>query len=254
MSRLLHSRLEKTIAAGKHLIQELCVSSDRTHLDALYAHMLPTCFSGNAQRAGKILGTISVLEEPTTPTLLGTLLDISHEELATHLQAFVDARLLTTETPMDLINDTTNLRMCHRSLRDFVTNPQRCKVKHYLIHSAKTHMDILYRCLCLLKTHLRQDICELRHPGLPNADIPDLSARMARFVPEALRYACISWPVHLIASGSVSGPVSAALLDFCKNHLLHWLEVLSLLGELTAAGKHRAEMMAWCEVSISLLS
>jgi hypothetical protein len=242
MSQLVYSRLESTIAAQNSLLQQLSTSSLLVHLDALYTHVLSTSFKGEEERAENLLGTIALLNEPTTPALLATLLEMSPQEVTMLLQAFVDERFLTIESPLDPLTDTTTLRLCHDSLRAFVSDSLRCRI---------THSQLFDRCLLLLNEKLRQDICDIRDQGLSNAEIPDLQARIARSVPEALRYACLSWPTHLCDSGSVSETGTAALLDFCTHHLLHWLELLSLLGGLFYAHGHLHRSIAWCQVSVS---
>jgi hypothetical protein len=250
MSSCIAWRLESIIAADQDFLEQLCKPSNQMHLDALYVHMLSACVDGEREEARKLLGAAALLNRPSTPALLATLLELPPQEVVPLVQTFVDARLLTNERPLGTITDTTTLRVCHDSFRDFVVDPQRCPVKLYLISPGGNHEAVLYRCLLLLNKHLRQDICEIRNPGLANVDVPDLPARIARSVPEAVRYACVAWPVHLAGSGSLSGTVSAALLDFCTKHLLHWLEVLSLLGELSSAGNHLPKIIAWCQVSV----
>jgi hypothetical protein len=200
----------------------------------------------------KLLGTVVVLGAPSTPSLLATLLQLPLREVIPLLQTFAHTRLILTESPLVPIAATTAIRICHESFCGFVVEPHRCRVSKYLVSPALHHETLLDRCLSLLNKNLCQDICDIRNPGLANADVPELPARIARAVPEAVRYACMCWPVHLVASSSVSGTVSAALLDFCTYHIFHWLEVLSLLGELSSAGKYLPRIMTWCQVRISL--
>jgi hypothetical protein len=251
LTRLACMRLESTIAAEQNLLQQLRGSSSQTHLDALYAYVLSTCSSGDEAHAGKVFGSVMLLIEPITLTLLAAFLEVPAQDLAAHLRAFVDARLLTTESPLEPITDTTPLRVCHDSLREFVVDPLRCRVKHYLLNPVESHARISHRCLQMLNKHLRQDICGIRDYELANADIPDLHARITQSIPEAMRYACQFWPVHLAASGPLTEPVSSVLLEFCTEHLLHWLEVLSLLGELSVAGRYLPQVLTWCKVRIS---
>jgi hypothetical protein len=250
MSSCIGSQLESIIAAEHAFLQQLCKPSNQMHLDTLYMHMLSGCSDDETEHAGRLLGSAALLNEHPTPALLAALLLISLPEVVTLAQTFVDARLLTTESPLDTIADTTSLRVCHDSLRGFLVDPLRCRLEQYLVSPRNDHEALLNRCLSLLNEHLRQDICEIRNPGLANADVPDLPARIARSVPEAVRYACVAWPVHLAGSGSLSGKVSAALLHFCTEHLLHWLEALSLLEELYSAHYHLQKVVAWCRVSL----
>jgi hypothetical protein len=250
MSELIASRIQSTIAARHDLIQQLYTSPDFVHLDALFAHVLSTCSDDNRELAGKLLGTMTLLNAHVTPSLLATLLQLPLQEVMLPLQDFVHARVLITNTTMDLITDKTNLRVSHDSLRGFVVNPLRCRFTQYLVSPAKSHEALLCRCISLLSEHLRQDICEVRSPGVANADVPDLRTRIARYIPDAVRYACVVWPVHLAGSGSLSETVSAALLHFCTEHLLHWLEALSLLEELDSAHNHIPKVLAWCQVGV----
>jgi hypothetical protein len=222
------------------------------HLDALYAHILSTCSHGKGKerkQSRRILGTAVLLNAQSTPALLAALLHLPLTKVAMLLQSFVDVRLFTTEDIKGIVTDATPLRVCHESLHEFLVDPLRCRVTQYLVSPANCHEALLERCLSLLNEHLRQDICDIRNPGIANVDVTDLPARIARCVPEAVRYACVSWPVHLVASNTVSETVSAALLDFCTNHLLHWLEVLSLLGALSSAGKRLPRIIQWFQVS-----
>jgi hypothetical protein len=258
MARLIRPRLESTIAAGQDLIRQLSIIqqqyrySSRVHLDTLYVQVLSTCcVNDNEEIGGKLLGTVALIEQPTTPALLAALLDLPPLEVETHLQAFVDRLILVAEDPLNRITDITHLRVCHHSLRDFIMDPLRCRVGHYLVYPEENHEKLTSRCLRLLNKHLRLNICDIHDPGLANAEILDLPARVARSVPEVLRYACLYWPVHLVGSGSVSGTVAEELLEFSAHHLLHWLEVLSLLGELSSGYQHLPRIRAWCQVSRS---
>jgi hypothetical protein len=246
------TQLKSTVATDQSLLRQFCESSSQTYLDALYEHLLSTCSHGKIterKHSGKLLGTVVLLNARPTPTLLADLFRLPLKEVTALLQSFVNARLLMSDDPLGSVRDTTHLRVCDDSLYDFVVNPLRCRVTEYLVLPANAHEALLGRCLSLLNEHLRQDICDIRNPGSGNTDISDLPARIARCVPEAVRYACVSWPVHLVASSSLSGTVSAALLKFCTDHLFHWLEVLSLLGELSSAGKHLPTIVGWCQVS-----
>jgi hypothetical protein len=250
MSSCMNSLLEGTIAADRVYLLQLSKSSNQMHLDTLYMHMLSSCSQDETEHAGRLLGSAALLNARPTPTLLASILLISLPEVLTLVQTFVDARLLTTQSPLGAIADTTSLRVCHDSLRGFLVDPLRCRFERYLVSPQDEHETLLRRCLSLLNEHLRQDICEIRNPGLANADVPDLRARLARYVPEAVRYACVAWPVHLAGSGSLSETVSAAWLHFCTEHLLHWLEALSLLEELSSAVNHASKVIAWCQVSL----
>jgi hypothetical protein len=251
MSGCIASRLDSSIAATQNLIQQLSESSNQVPRDSLHVnHVLSTYFDGGGQPTSTLVPVIALLKRPMTPTLLAALLKIPLSEVTALLQTLVDAQLVMSESPPGTVTEARTFRLCDQSLLEFFIGPFQSRARHDMVDPAEAHRDLLERCLRLLNNHLREDICDIRNPGLANADVPDLPARIGRSVPEAVRYACVSWPIHLLACGSVSGTVSAALLEFCAKHLLHWLEVLSLLGELSSAGDHLPKIIPWCQVSL----
>ena len=75
---------------------------------------------------------------------------------------------------------------------------------------------------------LGRDICRIKDSTL-NADVPDLAARIAKHIPPHLLYACTSWTEHTRQS-LINGDFLSILEEFLRKHLLHWLEVMSVIG------------------------
>jgi hypothetical protein len=230
-------------------------------IDALYANVLKSASEempgyANAElcrRLSDMLRTVVLLEEPVSVHALAHLMGIvDHDDIQqidNDVRALGSVLLISDASGSERFSET--LSTFHPSFRDFLLDPQRCSEEHFHIKPAEHQHDLLNRCLQLLNKHLRHDVCGIRSPGLANAEIQNLSEQLAGSVPEAVRYACKYWQVHLAASGSFSGSVSAALLALCRDHLFHWLEALSLLGALSFAGRHLPQSIAWCQVSIS---
>jgi hypothetical protein len=86
-----------------------------------------------------------------------------------------------------------------------------------------------------------------------NADICDLDERLARYVPEPLRYPCRCWHLHVIEDPG-DPVVQTQMKVFLFTHLLHWIEVMSLLGEIHNVFSVLRDMKAWFEVSSDLMS
>jgi hypothetical protein len=205
------------------------------------------------RRVGNLLRTVVLLEKPVSVLALAHLMGIL--ELEEIQQMKNDVRALGSVL---LISDAPgsepfsgSVSTFHPSFRDFLVDRQRCCDEYFLVRSAEHQHELLYRCLQLLNGHLRHDMCGIRNPGLAKVEIQDLPERLTQSVPESVRYACEFWQVHLVACDALAESVSAALLALCTDHLLHWLEALSLLGELSSAGKCLARSIAWCQVSIS---
>jgi hypothetical protein len=124
----------------------------------------------------------------------------------------------------------------HPSFVDLVTDARRCIKPEHLVHVVEHHARLADCCLQLLNEHLRANICNMTDPSLPNVQVHDLQERLNRIVPPELLYASRFWHVHLskymdITSESTQLPDSLDL--FVSEHLLHWLELASLLGEIS---------------------
>jgi hypothetical protein len=117
------------------------------------------------------------------------------------------------------------------------------------------HLELAIRCLNIMNTHLRYDICGINNPGLANADVPNREVLLRGRVPDAVRYACRYWSTHLVSSGrDVSGNLINELHTFCNNYLLHWLETLGLLGELSPAVESLSDAVTWCNTRVGINS
>jgi hypothetical protein len=103
---------------------------------------------------------------------------------------------------------------------------------------------------------LRLNICDLHDPSRFNDEISDLEARLRQYVTAALRYSCRFWITHWLENISAAGAqaeIPDGLDEFCAEHLLHWIEVLSLTGNLHAVQRAIPELMLEIEVRCSTL-
>ncbi|KAL4805677.1 hypothetical protein BDV18DRAFT_12049 [Aspergillus unguis] len=94
------------------------------------------------------------------------------------------------------------------------------------------HHQIARESLQNLNAKLQRDIYKLDNPGALISEIVTL-----RPCPDplfGLRYSCTYWLDHFINSKLLDMPEPSVdqISDFFKQHLLHWLESLSLIGEL----------------------
>ena len=76
------------------------------------------------------------------------------------------------------------------------------------------------------------NICDLKFPDnyLNNDEIQHLVDGRISY---ELQYACLYWATHLY-SADKDDKLLTLLEEFSFTHLLHWLEVLSLIGRLEA--------------------
>jgi hypothetical protein len=106
-----------------------------------------------------------------------------------------------------------------------------------------------------MQDHLKKDICDIQDMWKLNEEVQDLDERINRFIPANLQYACRHWATHLSESLSTASSVDDAVFDalmmFASLHLLHWLEVLSLIGCLGEAMPALRYAQHWASVSDS---
>ena len=118
------------------------------------------------------------------------------------------------------------VRLHHPSLRDFLLDPQRCCDPHFWVGEKRAHGAMANHCIQHMSEKLKRDVCGLNVPGAQIANVPP--DRNKHCLTAELQYACQYWVQHLQRS-------ETQLLDdeqvhvFLREHLLHWLEALSLM-------------------------
>jgi hypothetical protein len=98
------------------------------------------------------------------------------------------------------------------------------------VDEKQIHLDLAKNCLRLISNRLRRDICGLHNPGAFMANVG--SDRVEQFLPPEVQYGCIYWVQHLQKSGAQLHD-DDQVHQFLREHLLHWLEVLSLTGKMS---------------------
>jgi hypothetical protein len=140
------------------------------------------------------------------------------------------------------------VRLIHPSFPDFLTHDGRCTDTRYFVSGAEYHSLLALRCVQIMNVELRRNICDLRDPFLPNSDVPDLEQRLDRHASVQLRYACKYWHVHVQSAGCLYPELNTALDAFCTKHLLHWVELLSLITQVPVALRDLPSLLTYFEV------
>lgn len=95
---------------------------------------------------------------------------------------------------------------------------------------------------------LHENMCNLSGPGVSASEID--KGIIARSLPPILQYACCYWVGHLTHS-------KQAIIDgdtthvFLTNHLLHWIEAMSLIGKAYACYRSIQDLEAIVDVRSS---
>jgi NACHT domain len=203
-----------------------------------------------------VVGSIVLAFNPLSRADLATILNIPSERVRTALHLLHSVFVVPD-------SKSEPIEICHKSLADYVTDPDRCNDKRFTIEPTVYHLELGTRCLELMKAALKKNIC-----GLPrfsvNADIDDLHARREKHIVPGLQYACKSWAKHLRHASREGDNVSHVvqlLNDFFRHRLLQWLEVLSIVGDLLCAVHSLHDVTAWLidvsairSLSISLIT
>jgi hypothetical protein len=146
------------------------------------------------------------------------------------------------------------IRPFHQSFPDFVRQQGGLVHPELTIHPTVAEKYVVERCVCQLNKQLRFDICDIQDASLFNCEVLDLPTRLNERVSAALRYSCRYWPSHLlehIREAGFQAQMPLGLDVFCAQHLLHWIEVLSLTGDINAMHRLMAGLISTMNVRFS---
>ena len=206
------------------------------HLNGIYITVLQNSIKPGFTQQDKerfysmlryVLGSVVVLFSPLSVDSLSRLLVAPKQKvdrLLKDLYAILDI-------PKELIRP---LHLHHPSFRDFLLNKNRCRDSNFWVNEKQAHQTLADNCIRLMSTSLKQDICGLEAPGVLAADVE--SSRVERSLPPEAQYACLYWIQHLQKS-SAQLHDNEQVHQFLQEHLLHWIEALSLTGK-TSEGVH----------------
>jgi hypothetical protein len=236
-------------------------------LDQLYMQVLRTSVYSDDQEDEDMLsdtlkavvGSVVVAQEPLSIRVHSILIDKDLDEVQLMVDS-LSALLLDPGSPDKPVG------VFHSSFPDFIVNPQRCDELRFVVSLDEHHLRLACGCLALLNHHLRYNMANLQNPDIANIDVEHLDDRLLRglfgadldkasSLPQALYYAARHWSTHVAASSIRDSHLLDALSQFCRNHLFHWLELLSLIRHLTYwTQPNLLAVIRWCEVRNSLMN
>jgi len=216
-------------------------------LDKLYTSILQGAYGdddpiGDAKMRS-ILGAVVLVVNPLSPSTIATLLGFKTREVPP-LLSLVNSLLILQE------GTDHPVRPFHKSFPDFITDPDRCTSKRFLISPPDHHLRLLVNCLDLMNRKLAKNMCNLPDAAA-NSDVSDLKERVEKCIDPALQYACLSWHVHLVDADTTPAHapgITPTLRRFLEKKFLCWLEVLSVLGAVRNAVNALQVITDWLEV------
>ncbi|KAF3219629.1 hypothetical protein TWF106_007052 [Orbilia oligospora] len=182
----------------------------------------------------QIVGTIINLAIPMSIPSLSKFLAISERKVAGRLRQLHS--VLEVPKPSSRSATQTNInapiRILHLSFRDFLSGESlrdSVEFRDFQIDEKEAHRNIYRKCIEFMSEHLKKDICNLRVPGIFRSDIDE--SLITKYLPTELQYSCRYWVYHL--ERSRDKVQDAGIVDvFLRQHTLHWLEAVSLSGEM----------------------
>ncbi|KAJ5725316.1 uncharacterized protein N7483_006673 [Penicillium malachiteum] len=163
-----------------------------------------------------IVGTIISLVEPLSQKALAGLLDIGLEKVTTRLRNLPS--VLDVPENIDL-----PVRLLHQSFRDYLIMEE----VDFVVDEKLAHQIIATKCFGVM-TALKENICSLQFPGICRSEID--REHLEQCIPSELQYACLHWVHHQINSKREAQD-DQKITKFLQDHLLHWIEVLALMGQ-----------------------
>jgi len=197
------------------------------HLDGIYTILLQHSVLGQrgyqecAGRFRQVVGSIVVMFNTMPARNLAQLLQI----LPKMVSSTLDSLRSVVNVPGD---ETQAVRLFHLSFRDFLLDSQRCSDSRFQIDEKERHTSLFQKCMEHI-SQLQENICDLWGPGVLITEIPDDTIQKS--IPPHVQYACRYWLDHW-RLGNPGEQDVGIIRQFLEQHFLHWLEGLSLIGEV----------------------
>jgi hypothetical protein len=222
-------------------------------LDVLYRHIITRAVSNLDGKLNPkivlqikdILEVVIFARRPLTRCALAQLLDMEVKELDGYLTTLASVLVVPhTDNADDVI------RPLHQSFPDFLCQHGKRIHPDLLIDDTVAHLRLTKHCLTRLNNDLHADMCNIQDPSLFNHEV-------TIYVPLALRYSCNYWAEHYLEYMRTKSPQTEMPLGlnvFCRDHLLHWIELLSLIDSLDGALQVVPTLLAALKVHLTMLS
>ena len=138
----------------------------------------------------------------------------------------------------------------HQSAKDFFSIGKGSQI--FPLGRAEEHHNIACRSLEVMSNTLRRDICGLQKPGALLEELNLINQDPLAHI----RYACCYWVNHLsdaidLSHNQIGLHDGGIVHIFFQKHFLHWLEALSLIGQISKGVEIVTALQAMLKVSHS---
>jgi len=198
------------------------------HLDGIYTTLLQHSVLGKrgyqecAGRFRQVVGSIVVMFNTMPARNLAQLLRIPFKMVSSTL----DSLRSVLNVPD---NESQPVLLFHLSFRDFLQDSERCSDSRFQISEKERHASLFRKCMSHI-SQLQENICDLWGPGVLITEVP--SDTIQKSLPPHVQYACRYWLDHWRLGNPEEEDIKT-IRQFLEQHFLHWLEGLSLIGEVS---------------------
>ncbi|EDQ99574.1 WD-40 repeat-containing protein [Laccaria bicolor S238N-H82] len=219
-------RLSAMLSHGQKSINKF-----ETEIDSLYVHVLEkVCEDKELDEVEDMRNVLSITIFLQNPLLMEAITSLSPESDVQLYLSWLTSVIHIPDQPGAVVAPF------HASFPDFITNPVRCSPERCpsfpSLVASEGHTLIALKCLMLMNNSLKYNICEVpKQLTLSRRDRANSPESIGK-ISEVLKYSCTYWAAHLAEVKKFDPILVDALRIFLHKHLLHWIECLSILGEL----------------------
>ncbi|KZP24326.1 hypothetical protein FIBSPDRAFT_1012222, partial [Athelia psychrophila] len=177
----------------------------------------------------RILGIIIVSQVPLTDVVIMDLLGLDQDSGRACRTAL---RRLGCVIQW---SEGQSARTLHKSFPDYLTDQSACSSEPWFINVKEHQHALTLACLRVMNDGLHFNMGHLTTSHVANTDVPDLAAHLEAAIPRSVLYSCRFWEYHLRQTVPGDPSILPLIRQFFELEFLYWLEVLSLLGEMSRA-------------------
>ncbi|KAJ3051842.1 hypothetical protein HK097_007145, partial [Rhizophlyctis rosea] len=199
-----------------------------------------------------VIGCLAITEQDATVAVIAALLDDMSE---TTIYGVLNRIRELVE--ISKIGQTHRVRLIHKSVGDFLFDPQRCETR-FCIPADDHHLMLAKKCIHIIG-ELQDNICLLDDAFMLNKDVD--RGVIEEQISEDLRYACRFWSVHLLKWAEAKGgnlgdqleEICTLVLSICETNLLHMVEVFSWLEDIPSLLESIESLIRWTSLVDSVV-
>jgi hypothetical protein len=193
-------------------------------LDSLYYGILSNAFSSEEEEQKKSLTIVHTAISAGKRISCKVLAD-----LLGYSDTLVETIVNTLGSVLYINNADQGIYTFHASFADYINSETRAESMHCnaLIH----HSLLTDKCLDLMESKLRFNICDLPSSFVPDNEVPGIVEKVAGRLKGALEYSCVFWAYHL-KEGDLIDSTMEKLERFLEEKVIYWVEAMNLLKEI----------------------